>query len=216
MQDFRPESGRQRPETELHPRRPHRGDSGQFLTLSGRGHTTTPLPVDKFRTRKADSARRICSTGENSEIRLPISAFPKNNCKPSKTTKYSSLFSEKASIILWRQGGKKVKKVSPDSEPPEEREGGSVRRWVYTEGKLEVVIYEYDGGTRFPEHSHPEEQVTVVLEGGLTFHSGGREVHLEKGEILFIPPSLPHSATSREGCRTRTINIFTPPRKERP
>ncbi len=109
-----------------------------------------------------------------------------------------------------------MEKFSPDQEPPEVSTGGKVKRWVFVAGNLELIRYEYEAGTRFPEHSHPEEQVTVVIEGGITFHFPDRDVTLGAGDMLHIPGDTPHSATSAISGKTVTINVFHPPRKVRP
>jgi quercetin dioxygenase-like cupin family protein len=75
-----------------------------------------------------------------------------------------------------------------------------------------------------PLHHHPNEQIACVLAGCLKFvlHESTadsehtthlrREVTLNPGEILCIPPNVPHEAFALED--TIDLDIFTPPRQD--
>lgn len=67
-------------------------------------------------------------------------------------------------------------------------------------------------GCVVPMHSHENEQVTYVLEGALHFTVGGEEVTVHSGEVLCIPPHVPHEATALED--TVDLDVFTPPRAD--
>src|ERR1019366_6448839 len=41
-------------------------------------------------------------------------------------------------------------------------------------------------GCVVPEHSHPNEQITYILEGALKFGIGGKEIVVNAGEVLTI------------------------------
>jgi len=47
-------------------------------------------------------------------------------------------------------------------------------------------------GCIVPEHSHHNEQITYVLEGALKFWIDGKEIVVNAGEVLTIPPHMPH------------------------
>jgi quercetin dioxygenase-like cupin family protein len=67
-------------------------------------------------------------------------------------------------------------------------------------------------GAVVPLHSHHNEQVTYVLEGLLRFQIDGRQIDVRGGEVLCIPPHLPHEAVAIED--TIDIDIFNPPRQD--
>ena len=67
-------------------------------------------------------------------------------------------------------------------------------------------------GCVVPEHSHHNEQVTYILEGALKFHIDGREIVVHAGEVLCIPPHMPHQAEALED--TVDLDVFTPPRED--
>jgi quercetin dioxygenase-like cupin family protein len=67
-------------------------------------------------------------------------------------------------------------------------------------------------GCVVPEHSHPNEQITYILEGALKFWIDGREILVNAGETLTIPPNMPHKAEAMED--TVDLDVFYPPRAD--
>lgn len=67
-------------------------------------------------------------------------------------------------------------------------------------------------GAVVPLHSHTNEQVTWVQEGALQFEIDGRTVVVRAGEVLCIPPNMPHAAVALED--TVDIDVFMPPRAD--
>lgn len=63
-----------------------------------------------------------------------------------------------------------------------------------------------------PMHSHVNEQVTYVLAGALKFVLDGREIVVRAGEVLAIPPNMPHSVEALED--TVDLDVFNPPRAD--
>ncbi len=49
-------------------------------------------------------------------------------------------------------------------------------------------------GCVVPTHYHHNEQVSSIIEGALKFTLEGREVTVRAGEVLCIPPNVPHMA----------------------
>ena len=67
-------------------------------------------------------------------------------------------------------------------------------------------------GCIVPLHSHHNEQVTYILEGALKFWIDGREIVVNAGEVLTIPPHMPHKAEAM--ADTVDLDIFNPPRAD--
>jgi quercetin dioxygenase-like cupin family protein len=67
-------------------------------------------------------------------------------------------------------------------------------------------------GCIVPEHSHHNEQVTYILEGALKFWVDGKMIVVKAGEVLTIPPHMPHKAEAL--VDTVDLDIFTPPRED--
>jgi unsaturated pyranuronate lyase len=67
-------------------------------------------------------------------------------------------------------------------------------------------------GCIVPEHSHHNEQVTYILAGALKFGIDGKEIIVNAGEVLTIPPNMPHWAEAL--ADTVDLDIFDPPRAD--
>jgi quercetin dioxygenase-like cupin family protein len=67
-------------------------------------------------------------------------------------------------------------------------------------------------GANVPLHHHPNEQITYVLKGALQFLIDGKEIIVREGEVLCIPPHVPHEANALED--TIDLDIFNPPRQD--
>lgn len=98
---------------------------------------------------------------------------------------------------------------------PRERLNSHIDRRLVTGDNVMIahVYLKKDGVV--PLHSHHNEQLTYVLEGALRFLLGeneDREVIVRAGEVLTIPPHLPHSAVALED--TLDVDIFNPPRQD--
>lgn len=67
-------------------------------------------------------------------------------------------------------------------------------------------------GCIVPEHSHPNEQLTFIAAGALKFWIDGKEIVVNAGECLTIPPNMPHKAEALED--TVDFDVFNPPRAD--
>ena len=67
-------------------------------------------------------------------------------------------------------------------------------------------------GANVPLHHHHNEQITYILEGALEFLIGGERIVVHAGEVLCIPPNVPHEANALED--TVDLDIFNPPRQD--
>jgi quercetin dioxygenase-like cupin family protein len=67
-------------------------------------------------------------------------------------------------------------------------------------------------GCIVPEHSHHNEQVTYILDGALKFWIDGKEIVVNAGEVLTIPPHMPHKAEAL--VDTVDLDVFNPPRED--
>jgi unsaturated pyranuronate lyase len=69
-------------------------------------------------------------------------------------------------------------------------------------------------GAIVPIHSHVSEQVTWILEGAMRLWIGApeEEVTLKAGQMVVIPPDVPHRAEALED--TVDIDVFSPIRQD--
>ena len=67
-------------------------------------------------------------------------------------------------------------------------------------------------GCIVPLHRDHNEQITYILEGALKFWIDGKEIVVNAGEVLTIPPHMPHKAEAL--ADTVDLDVFSPPRED--
>ena len=67
-------------------------------------------------------------------------------------------------------------------------------------------------GAQLPEHSHPHEQITYLIEGELEMVIGGEKMLLTPGMVHVIPGNVPHSAIAR--TFVKVLDAFSPVRED--
>jgi len=85
------------------------------------------------------------------------------------------------------------------------------RKVIHTR-HLTIARMELRRGAVVPEHSHANEQVSMVERGVLRFLIDGREHVVRAGECLAIPPHTPHRVDALED--SVAVDVFTPPRED--
>jgi quercetin dioxygenase-like cupin family protein len=101
-----------------------------------------------------------------------------------------------------------------DQIPAEPLKGTITRRMVTGTRTMIAHIY-LKKGDDVPRHSHDNEQLTYVLEGTLRLWFGPtdeREITVRAGEVVVIPPNVPHRALALED--TLDVDVFSPPRED--
>jgi unsaturated pyranuronate lyase len=67
-------------------------------------------------------------------------------------------------------------------------------------------------GAVVPLHHHGNEQITWITEGAAEVYSQGRKYVMKAGDIMIIPPNVPHEFVFTED--TVDIDIFAPGRQD--
>jgi mannose-6-phosphate isomerase-like protein (cupin superfamily) len=63
---------------------------------------------------------------------------------------------------------------------------------------------------RAPEHSHPYDEVVLILQGEGVAHIGGAEHELVPGTCLHLPPGLGHCLENTGSRTLRVLGVFHP------
>lgn len=98
--------------------------------------------------------------------------------------------------------------------PEEKLKGGLTRKLISGERMMLAHVY-FKKGADVPKHSHHNEQITYILSGALKFWFGAdgeSERIVRAGEVVVIPPNLPHRALALED--TLDVDVFSPPRED--
>ena len=107
-----------------------------------------------------------------------------------------------------------MKKINWNNIPVEQVNAKMKRQFIHGE-KIMIAKMEFADGFIVPWHSHENEQITYILEGGLRFWIGEDEAHVidvMAGEVLHIPSQVQHKAEALED--TLDVDIFSPPRQD--
>jgi len=93
-----------------------------------------------------------------------------------------------------------------------ERMNALVSRQVIHSDTMTLARIELKKGASVPEHSHHNEQVSMVERGSVRFVLAGVETIVKPGDILRIPSNVPHSAEALED--SIAVDLFSPRRED--
>jgi unsaturated pyranuronate lyase len=93
-----------------------------------------------------------------------------------------------------------------------ERINASIVRQFITAERVTIARFELARGGIVPRHAHENEQVSYIVSGALKFVFDDREIVVRGGELIQIPPGVPHAAEVVEDCVA--IDVFSPVRQD--
>lgn len=99
-----------------------------------------------------------------------------------------------------------------DKIPVEHPSEGIKRQMVVGENVM-MVRFTFDPFLVTDEHTHPHEQMTLVLKGRAKFIISGEERIVTAGDVLHFPPHNRHGATMLDE-EVVLIDIFSPIRED--
>ena len=88
---------------------------------------------------------------------------------------------------------------------------GLYGRFVHGD-KITLSFVDIEQGAQLPEHSHPHEQITYLMEGELEMVIGSEKMLLTPGMVHVIPGNVPHSAIAK--TKVRVLDAFSPVRED--
>lgn len=98
-------------------------------------------------------------------------------------------------------------------ENQEEREllPGFRARFVHS-AHLTVAYWKIKAGAVLPDHAHPQEQISNVIEGAFELTIEGETRTLGRGTVAVIPAHTQHSGRAITQCQI--IDVFYPVRED--
>ena len=75
-----------------------------------------------------------------------------------------------------------------------------------------MVMWRMLKGTVASVHAHPHEQMTLILSGRIEGTLGDEPITLGPGDLVFVPPNVPHGGLMREDVEM--LETFAPPRED--
>lgn len=101
--------------------------------------------------------------------------------------------------------------VSTDNLDRSEELPGFLGAFLHSDN-MTVASWSVEAGSTFPEHAHPHEQISIVVEGEFELTLDGETDVLEPGRIAVIPADAPHSGRAVTDCEI--IDVFSPVRED--
>ncbi len=99
-----------------------------------------------------------------------------------------------------------------DEVPITELVPGSLSHLVRGEKAL-ISFLTMKAGSVFELHSHPHEQIMIVIEGYCDEVIEDKMYRISKGDVIFLPSNIKHGAFIRD-VDCRAIDIFIPARSD--
>lgn len=131
--------------------------------------------------------------------------------KASNTKRHRSSVFKQRGVVSTRRRKAELKYIKWDAVELEQLNPLLQRQFVVGRDIMVARVLLKKGAV-VPEHSHVNEQVTYILEGALKFWIDGREIVVHAGEVLTIPPNMPHKAEAV--VDTVDLDVFSPPRAD--
>jgi len=75
-----------------------------------------------------------------------------------------------------------------------------------------IAVWDVDEGAALPEHSHPHEQLSTVVEGEFELTIERETKRVNNNSVAVIPSNVPHSGKAITKCKI--IDVFYPLREE--
>ena len=84
---------------------------------------------------------------------------------------------------------------------------------VVSGGRVTLNFVEAVPNSIVPIHRHENEQMVIIIDGSIDFVIEGKQYHVEKGDVIVLPPNTEHGAYFTEKG-ARVIDAFSPPRHD--
>ncbi|MBN2346930.1 MAG: cupin domain-containing protein [Candidatus Aminicenantes bacterium] len=77
---------------------------------------------------------------------------------------------------------------------------------------MTLAYWRIEAGAALPDHAHPHEQVTQVIEGEFELTMDGEARTLKPGHVAVIPGNAPHCGKALTACKI--TDAFYPVRED--
>lgn len=114
------------------------------------------------------------------------------------------MISEKSTVSALVTDWSRVKKENP---------APGIQRQMVVGQNVMMVRFTFEPFLVTPEHTHPHEQMTLVVQGKVKFFIEGEVKIVSPGDVLHFPPHNRHGATMLDE-EVVLIDIFSPIRED--
>lgn len=96
---------------------------------------------------------------------------------------------------------------------PVEHPAEGIERQMVVGERIMLVRFRFKPFLVTPEHTHPHEQMSLVVSGRVRFFIEGKETIASPGDVLHFPSNCQHGATMMDE-EVVLIDIFSPIRED--
>jgi len=89
-------------------------------------------------------------------------------------------------------------------------EAGIVSRALHDRSGVRVTLFSFAAGQQLTEHATPARALVQVLTGACVFTLAGKQTPLRAGDLLHMPPGLPHAVDATEPFSMLLFTICEP------
>lgn len=114
------------------------------------------------------------------------------------------MISEKTTVSALVTDWSRIKKDNP---------APGIQRQMVVGQNVMMVRFTFEPFLVTPEHTHPHEQMTLVVQGKVKFFIEGEVKIVSPGDVLHFPPHNRHGATMLDE-EVVLIDIFSPIRED--
>ncbi|GIV45956.1 MAG: cupin [Ignavibacterium sp.] len=85
------------------------------------------------------------------------------------------------------------------------QEKSIVSRQIIKKPNGNITLFAFDKDESLTEHTSPYEALVQIVKGKMTITIGGKPFQVEEGEIILLPPNIPHGLVALD----QTIMLLT-------
>ncbi len=78
------------------------------------------------------------------------------------------------------------------------QDGSIVSRQILKKPNGNITLFAFDKEQSLTEHTSPFEAVVNIVEGEMEIKIGGEPHTIKEGEIIVLPPNVPHGLTAQQ------------------
>ena len=79
--------------------------------------------------------------------------------------------------------------------------GGIVSKQILKKPNGNITLFAFDKGESLTEHTSPFEAVVFIAEGEMEITIGGKQHNVKAGEIIVMPPNIPHGLVAAQKAK---------------
>ncbi len=77
------------------------------------------------------------------------------------------------------------------------QDGSIVSKQIIKKPNGNITLFAFDKDESLTEHTSPYEAIVYLVEGEMEIKIGGNPYKLSSGEIIVMPPNIPHGLNAR-------------------